>query len=514
MTAGRRIGCLLVPDLVVQAERRAQPELVGHPLAVVSDRSSRAEVIAASPEASRANVRAGQSVAHARAICSGLVVRTASPARERTARQGLLDAALSLAPRAELAPPAPPPFAAEAAAFLDASGVEALFRSERGFASALLARTAAIGLEAVAGIASSRFAAHGLARRLSAPGSRAPLHALSPAQEATAIASLPIDLLATDDALAQRLTRFGVRRVRDLLALPHRSLASHLGPEAVQLAARARGEAVEPPLPEPRSLRLEEASDLEHAIGEIEPLMFVLRGMLSRLFERLEIRGLGARSIDLVLALEGRRSDPRTTSLNAPSLDLRVWLRALTLELQTHPPAAAVVGLSVRTEGQPRRQDQLDLFRPPGPGSVELDHTLAELETLCGRERVGAPRLADSHRPDRCEHGPFEPDRAQPTPAGSHAPEGGLHALVVRALRPPVRAEVRLAAGMPCSIRSAVTQGQIVTVSGPWRTTGGWWSEEGRYALDHYDIQVSDGVLARLCFDWVDRSWRIDACYD
>jgi len=67
---------------------------------------------------------------------------------------------------------------------------------------------------------------------------------------------------------------------------------------------------------------------------------------------------------------------------------------------------------------------------------------------------------------------------------------------------------------MPCSIRSAVTQGQIVTVSGPWRTTGGWWSEEGRYALDHYDIQVSDGVLARLCFDWVDRSWRIDACYD
>ena len=125
MSTGRRIGCRLVPDLVVQAERRAQPELVGHPLAVVSDSGPRAEVIAASPEASRANVRAGQSVAHARAICSGLVVRTASPARERTARQRLLDAALSLAPRAELAPPALAPFAAEAAAFLDASGVEA-----------------------------------------------------------------------------------------------------------------------------------------------------------------------------------------------------------------------------------------------------------------------------------------------------------------------------------------------------------------------------------------------------
>lgn len=514
MTSGRRIGCLLVPDLVVQAELRAQPEWVGHPLVIVSDNGQRAEIIAASPEAARSNVRTGQSVAHARAICSGLLVRTASPARERTARQSLLDAALSVAPRAELAEPAPPPFAAEAAAFLDASGIEALFASERGFASALLARAAAIGLDAVAGIASSRFAAHSLARRLSTPGNKTTLHTLSPTREAAALASLPIDLLAPEDALASRLTRFGIHRIRDLLALPRSSLASHLGPEAVRLAARARGEEAEPPLPEPRSSWLEEASDLEHPIGELEPLTFVLRGMLSRLFERLDIRGLGARKLDLLLELEGRRRDARSTALGAPSLDLRVWLRTLTLELQTRPPAAAVVGLSIRTEGQPRRQDQLDLFRPPGPGSVELDRTLAELETLCGRERIGAPRLADNHRPDRSEHGPFEPARAGSAALDPSERKNETCPLAVRALRPPVRAEVRLEANTPCSIRSAVTSGRIVTISGPWRTTGGWWSEQDRYALDHYDVQVSDGVIARLCFDWVERSWRVDAFYD
>ena len=86
MSEGRRIACLLVPDLVVQAELRSHPELLGHAFVVSSGGEGRAEVIAASREAEHSNVRTGQTVAHARAACSGLIVRTASPARERTAR--------------------------------------------------------------------------------------------------------------------------------------------------------------------------------------------------------------------------------------------------------------------------------------------------------------------------------------------------------------------------------------------------------------------------------------------
>ncbi|MEE2663956.1 MAG: DNA polymerase Y family protein [Myxococcota bacterium] len=514
MTASRRVACLLVSDLVVQAELRAHPELLGHAFVVASGDEGRDEVIAASPEATRANVCTGQSVAHARAACSGLIVRTASPARERTARQSLLDAALSLSPRAELAERSAAPFAAEVAVFLDASGIDTLFESERHFASTLLAHAEAIGLAAVAGVASSRFAAHGLARRLATQPADTTLQALSPSEEAAALAALPIDLLAPDDALAARLTRFGIYCVRDLLALPRTALAQRLGSEAVRLAARARGEEIEPPLPEPRDRRLEEASDLEHAIGQLEPLLFVVRGMLSRLVERLEVRGLAARHLDLELELEGGGRDARRTGLSSPTLDLRVWLRVLALELESNPPRAAIVGISIVTEGSAQRGDQLDLFRPRGPSPGALDRTLAELEALCGSDRVGAPRVADEHRPDAYERGPFELARVRDEPArpdGGHAPPGSL---AVRALRPPARAEIRVEAGTPVHIRSAITRGRIVTISGPWRTTGGWWSEEGRYALDHYDIQVSDGIVARLCFDWVEHSWRIDALYD
>ena len=75
-------------------------------------------------------------------------------------------------------------------------------------------------------------------------------------------------------------------------------------------------------------------------------------------------------------------------------------------------------------------------------------------------------------------------------------------------------AEVRLVGRGPGWIRSAVANGSVVHLAGPWRTTGGWWSPAGRYAYDYFDVQTSDGTLSRLRFDHVQRRWHIDAIYD
>ena len=63
-------------------------------------------------------------------------------------------------------------------------------------------------------------------------------------------------------------------------------------------------------------------------------------------------------------------------------------------------------------------------------------------------------------------------------------------------------------------MRSALTHGRVVDCSGPWRTTGNWWNETTRFAVDHYDVRIDDGTVARLCFDWVRREWLIDGVYD
>ena len=517
-----RIACLLVHDLPLRAELRAYPESTSAPLAVASGPGAQADIIAASPAAQSAGVRIAHSIAQARAACPNLQVRIASPALEQAARATLMDIALSLSPRAEISPRTSGLFFAEASVFLDASGIEGLFHSEAGFASALLARAEKQGLPGVVGIASSRCVALLVARQRMRGGS--PIHCLPPQEERAFLAPLSLDLFDPDDALAQALTRLGIHTVRDLLRLPRRGLAQRLGPGALALVARARGEDPDLALPEPAPTRIQESIDLEAPIDHLEPLGFVLRGLLSRLSERLALRGLACDALELQLGLEGGARDARRIGLAAPTLDLRVLLRIVTLALAEQPPRAPIEYVALGSQGVHAPSDQLDLFLPRGPDPAALGRTLSELESLCGEGRVGAPEVADHHNPLGFGLGPFtppattpRPESPRPPPAPSPAPSPApppAPSPALRALRPPSRAEVRLVGGKPAFVRSAAARGDVVTVAGPWRTTGYWWSEDERFAFDHFDIQTSDGTVARLCFDWMKRSWLIDGIYD
>ncbi len=508
-----RIACLLIPDLPLRAELRAHPELADAPLVVASGTGARADVIAASPSAQAMGVRIAHSVAQARAACPEVRVRIASPALDRAARATLLDIALSLSPRAESAPRTSGLFFAEGHVFLDASGIANLFSSEPAFASALLARAERQGLPGVVGIASSRSTALLAARHRMSGGP--PLHCLTPEAESHFLAPLSLDLFDPDDRLAQALTRLGIHTVRDLLRLPRRGLAHRLGPGALALVARAQGVDPSPPLAQPPARHLEEAMDLEAPIDHLEPLGFVLRGLISRLSERLALRGMACEALDLHLGLEGGGQDARRIGLAAPTLDLRVLLRVTTLTLGEHPPHAPIVRIAIASEGVPVPSDQLDLFLPRGPDPAALGRTLSELEVLCGEGRVGAPEVLDHPNPRGFGMGPFAPTAA-PKPEKPRLPASpprpALPAL--RALRPPLSAEVRVIGGKPSFVRSAAARGDVVRVAGPWRTTGYWWSENERFALDHFDIQISDGSVVRLCYDWIKRAWQIDGIYD
>ncbi|RIL00313.1 MAG: hypothetical protein DCC71_18650, partial [Proteobacteria bacterium] len=94
----------------------------------------------------------------------------------------------------------------------------------------------------------------------------------------------------------------------------------------------------------------------------------------------------------------------------------------------------------------------------------------------------------------------------------AHAP--GPPALAARAVRPPLAVQVRLRSGQPAALRSALANGDVVHCAGPWRTTGGWWSEEHRFAFDSYDVATSDGLVVRLRHDRLRDIWELDAVYD
>jgi protein ImuB len=530
-----RIACLLVPDLPLHAELRASPNLRGLPLVITSGPGARSEIIALSQEAAKYSIHTGQTLPQARAVCPEIEARIASPILERTAREALLDVALSLAPRAELADRASGLFASEGAVYLDASGIAALHgeprkaeasygeqSGENTFASVLHARAERAGIHGFVALAASRGIARLAARHL-ALGSLDPESCvqeapntlvLPPKRELDFLAPLPIDLLDPDDRTAASLTRFGLYRIHDLLSLPRRDLAARLGPELLTLVARARGEEDEPPLPEPRTTTLEEGQDLEVAIGNLEPLAFVLRGLISRLLERLSMRALGCVELRLLLQLEDGAKQGRKIGIASPTQDERVLLRLVRLALEKDPPTAPVDSVTIFCEGVPLRREQLDLFLPRGPSPSDLDQTLAELGSICGPERIGAPSLVDNHRPDAFALKPFRKRKVSPKITGARPGRSAHPRLTIRALRPPLRAEVRLERGHPVYLRSAVSQGEILKVAGPWRTTGHWWSEPAHFAVDHFDVQMSDGTVLRLCFDWMGKRWHIDGLYD
>ena len=515
-----RIACLRLPNLPLSAVLRAHPELREEPVVVSSGTGPRAEVLSVSPEASVRNVRPGTSVAQALAICSQLRVYPTSPTLEQSTRDALLDVALSFSPRACLAPPSTSAYAGEAAVFLDASGVEALFHSEAGFAAALCGRAERLGLVGDVTLTGSRDASLALARQLATPPGTAGMGSVQivpPGDEPFTLASLPIDVLAPSQALAQTLTRLGVHRVSDLLDLPRTALSTRLGPEVDRLFALARGERSEVPLPVPETPRAVESFDLEFPIERLEPLSFALHRVLGRLCERLQVRHLACGDLELELRLDiqtGPDCDRRRVGVPAPTSDPGVLLRLLSRSLETRPPTGPVLGLSLGPVGRPAHTAQLDLFRPAGPAPDTLGRTLGALEALCGEGRLGTPLVADDHHPAAYGISPFQAVHASSVRSDPSPPYGPGLSLALRALRPPVPAQVQLQQGVPSRVRSGVANGTVLGIAGPWRTTGGWWSQRTRYAYDSFDVLTSDGTLARLRFDHVGKSWEVDAVYD
>ena len=221
-----RIACLLVPDLPVAALCRADPALLDRPLVVTEGSGPHARVVAAAAPARARGVRPGvHSVAQARAVAADLVVRPRDPAAEASAARALADVAASLASRCELAD--------DGAVYLDATGAAHLTSSERGLASALVARAARVGLDARVGVGASMTVA-----RLAA------LHGdgceVVPAgAELGFLAPLPLACLAPPPDVAATLARWGVHRLGDLARLPAAEVAD--APRTRGRRARARG---------------------------------------------------------------------------------------------------------------------------------------------------------------------------------------------------------------------------------------------------------------------------------
>ena len=569
-----RIACILVADFPLAAAIRQSPELRDRPLVLIESAGQRdltgianMECRFVSAHACARGVRAGMTVARARAAAAGLAVMSRSPAAEASAAEALGDVALSFSPLVEAG--------ADGEVYLDLGGLGRLHQRHRanshretsgetsspaemtdtetietGLAQEALGRVARLGMEAAVGIASSKEVALLAAR---CGGARA----IAAGREEEFLNWLPLDLLKLDGGasggggrdgaeLEQTLARWGIRRLGELARLDIRAVGSRLGARAVELIRIARGECRTPLIARRAAENFAETVELEWGVDSLEAMGFVMRAMLERVAERLELRGMAAGEIALALELDGRRRDVRRVALPAPTNEARTLLALILLNLEAAPPAAAVEAIRITVEPRAPRAAQADMFAPPCPTPERLHVTLARLAALCGPGKVGTLMPRNSHLPDAVELGLFAPRPAvAPAPALSQngttamadrdavkspvAAGDALTQLAVRAIRPPHQIEVLCTRGGALEfVRGADFGGRVVSCAGPWRIAAAQ-SHIGQIdnndggdnrqrapgaARDYYDVALEDGGVYRLLCDLRSGDWYVDGIYD
>jgi protein ImuB len=310
----------------------------------------------------------------------------------------------------------------------------------------------------------------------------------------------------------ETFTRWGIHTLGDLVALPAADLSSRLGRRGVALQRLARGLDPRPFVPDGDTPRFIGRLELEWPLEALEPLSFVFARLLDPLSAALERADRGAAAIRLDLRLTTRATHTRLLQLPAPMRDPKVLRTLLLLDLESHPPDAAVDIVSIELDPAPARITQFSLLERALPSPETLSTLTARLSALVGEARIGSAVLLDSHRPDS-----FAMTRFAPESRGANGAKGadGANGAVLRRQRIPPAIRVSVGHGRPVYIAAAkrgMPQGAVTQAAGPWRTSGGWWS--GNWNRDEWDVALKSGAVCRIYQDRTTGRWFLEGIYD
>jgi protein ImuB len=535
-------ACIYVPNFLVVAALRAEPELQARLVAILEGKPPLEKTIAVNESAARIGIAPGMTKAQAE-LCTELALRPRSALQESATHAALLDCAQSFSPCVE--------DAAYDTALLDLAGMESLLGSLPEISRAIHERATSLGLVAHVAVASNPDAAVLAARGF--PG----VTVISAGKEAEQLGPLPTEVLFADrleesqkedaqkhdvqkddeqkkaaDRLLQTLDRWGIRNLRGLATLPEVSLSERLGQEGLRLQRLARGAASRTLVPVEAPPVFEEAVELEHPIVLLEPLAFLLNRLLEQICARLGSRALATQELRLTLELENLTSSNQQSAINnqqflrtlrlpLPMLDVKVFLKLLQLDLNAHPPGAPIMKIHLAAEPAHPRSAQGGLFLPPSPEPEKLELTLARIAGMVGANKVGALELLDTHHPDGFRMRRFVAEVARKTPQKKNPDSAAATAAVtaLRRFRPPVRVNVALENGQPVRVactKKKEVQGDVLWKAGPWRASGDWWEREA-WSRDEWDLALRNGDAVsfyRLVHDLLGGDWFVEGTYD
>lgn len=519
---------LHIADFALHAVLRTEQGVAGKPAALFSGTSKKSVVLAANPAARAVGVEPGMSAPQAVARCPGLVIRSPRVDVETDARAALLAIGFTLSPLIEDTAPG-------------ICTVDVSKRSREKLASSVQRarrELSALGLPATAGIARTPLLALYAARaactsepeetysqdRVSESAApyadsvggkgRRTTNRTSPSEvfvvtdEKDFLTPLPLAAADPSPALAAILHSWGLRTLGDLLALPRDEIVRRFGTEGLALWNRAAGGAPRPLNPVVLPQTFSVALDFEEPVETLEPLLFLLRRFIDRLTLELRVSQHVAVELTLTLRLENDTAYARSFRLPEPTCDAEILFRALHTHLESLTTAASIIAVALQlTPARPQVRQQ-GLFETGLRDPHGFAETLARVSALVGADRIGTPRLQDTHRPDAV--------KLEPTPAViPAAAEPSLHVplgLPLRRFRPPLPARLEFTEDRPTYLWTEHIRGEISSHTNAWPSSGEWWQNDRAWSRTEWDIALAEGGLYRLL--QIGEAWFVEGEYD
>ncbi len=454
---------------------------------ILADRVERGRVVDCTLTASALGVRPGMTLVQAQAVATEARTVFADPAAGARVWSHVLDALDGASPLVE--------DAGLGRAFLEMQGVAG---DPRGWLAAARGVLAQAGGEVAAlpvrvGFGRNRFVAYAATWR--GDGSACE------SDPAAFLAPLPLELLAPEDGVRERLRLLGVTTLGELAALPHGPFVRRFGAEAARWHDLARGCDDRPLQPRTRALRVGRTLYGEGEASSEEQVLFALRTLVGWVVD--DLCAAGRRAGRLVLQLECEDGSTRelATRVAQPTAVPATLFELLRARLEGVTLEAPVVGLRLAAEELAGGGVTLSLFAASDPDPDALGVVLARLDAVLGEGKAQRARVVDGSRIERrfaLEPFAVEALATKGPPAELPAPNASA-TLQLRIVEPRTVA-VRVLDGAPRFVGTPPQQ--VVELAGPWRVEEGWWApstgEGAPLVRDEYDVCLDDGALLRI----------------
>lgn len=283
-----------------------------------------------------------------------------------------------------------------------------------------------------------------------------------------ALGQLPLEAVLLDARTLEVLRRSGLRRLRQLLALPRDGLARRFPASLLRGLDQLCGRAPVTLAFHTPAERWQAAIELPCEVAATGMLVFPLRRLIDGLVQRLRALDGAVQHWQLTLSHARGSPVPQTVlalGLAEPSRDPALLFELARERLARLVLPAPVLALSGHAEALPRyRPPAADLFEARPPGGLPWPALCERLRARLGEDAVQALQLHADHRPERA---------SRRMPVGESSPRPSRREVSAGGATPPNPRPAWLLP-TPVPLQSAVVE----VLAGPERIEAGWWDLE------------------------------------